>query len=231
MSETLDIIQKTIESGKSIHQTAVNASILVDIQKDEELYESVVNSDLINADGQSIVWASKFLRKPLKERVTGIDLMQNCIEMAHKNKFKVYFFGAKEEVVQKVVEVYSKKYSQNIVAGYRNGYFEKSEEKKIAEEISKSKANMLFVAITSPIKEKFLYENREILRNVNFTMGVGGSFDVVSGFVKRAPLWMQKYGLEWFFRFIQEPKRMWKRYLIGNSKFIFLVFKEKLGLI
>jgi N-acetylglucosaminyldiphosphoundecaprenol N-acetyl-beta-D-mannosaminyltransferase len=126
-----------------------------------------------------------------------------------------------------VVSHYKEKYSPKIIAGYRNGYFTKEEEPKIAKEIAESGANILFVAITSPKKENFLYENRETLKVVNFIMGVGGSFDVVSGLVKRAPSWMQRSGLEWFYRLIQEPKRMWKRYLIGNSKFIFLILKEK----
>ena len=86
---------------------------------------------------------------------------------------------------------------------------------------------MLFVAITSPVKEKFLYENRDLLRSVNFTMGVGGSFDVIAGIVKRAPLWMQNSGLEWLYRVYQEPKRMFKRYLVGNWKFIVLVVKHR----
>ena len=122
---------------------------------------------------------------------------------------------------------FSNKYSPDIVAGYRNGYFKKSEEQKIAMQISESKANILFVAISSPTKENFLYENKLLLQNVNFIMGVGGSFDVVAGKVKRAPYWMQKIGMEWFFRLAQEPRRMWKRYFIGNTKFIILVFKEK----
>ena len=86
----------------------------------------------------------------------------------------------------------------------------------------------MFVAISSPTKENFLYENKELLNKVNFIMGVGGSFDVVSGQIKRAPLWMQKIGLEWFYRLAQEPRRMWKRYLIGNIKFITLVINWKL---
>lgn len=126
-----------------------------------------------------------------------------------------------------MVENYTKQYSSTIIAGYRNGYFKKEEEKDIAKQISESGANILFVAISSPTKENFLYENKALLKKVNFIMGVGGSFDVVAGKVKRAPLWMQKIGLEWFFRFAQEPKRMWKRYLLGNSKFVYLVIKEK----
>ena len=121
---------------------------------------------------------------------------------------------------------YSEIYSPSIIAGYRNGYYTQQEEKEIAEQITNSGANILFVAISSPKKENFLYNYKTILVKVNFIMGVGGSFDVVAGKVKRAPLWMQKTGLEWFYRFAQEPKRMWKRYLIGNYEFIRLVLNE-----
>jgi N-acetylglucosaminyldiphosphoundecaprenol N-acetyl-beta-D-mannosaminyltransferase len=227
MTETLMVVGKVIEEKKQIHHVVVNAGKIVAMQKDLQLRQSVNESDLINADGQAVVWASKVLGKPLKERVAGIDLMVNLVKMAHEKKYKIFFFGAKEDIVKKVVANYSDKYSSEIIAGYRNGYFKKEEERDIAREISESGAHILFVAISSPTKENFLYENRDILSKVNFVMGVGGSFDVVAGKVKRAPFWMQKSGLEWFYRFIQEPKRMWKRYLIGNSKFIWLVIKEK----
>lgn len=227
MSETLHLIEEAIHQNKQIHHVVVNAGKIVDMQTDLQLRKSVNESDLINADGQAVVWASRFLGKPLKERVAGIDLMINLVQLAHDKNYKIFFFGAKEAVVKTVVETYSNQYSPNIVAGYRNGYFKKDEELKIAKQISDSGANILFVAISSPTKENFLYNNKKLLSNVNFIMGVGGSFDVVSGKVKRAPLWMQKSGLEWFYRFLQEPKRMWKRYLVGNTKFILLVFKEK----
>lgn len=227
MDETLQLVKGAIDNNKQIHHVVVNAGKIVAMQTDLQLRQSVNESDLINADGQAVVWASKMLGKPLKERVAGIDLMVNLVELAHKKKYKVFFFGAKEEVVKTVVNKYAKTYSPDIIAGYRNGYFKKEEEQDIAREIANSGANMLFVAISSPTKENFLYDNKILLKNVNFTMGVGGSFDVVAGKVKRAPIWMQKYGLEWFYRFAQEPRRMWKRYLIGNSKFIYLVMKEK----
>ena len=227
MQETLQLVAKNIEENKQIHHVVVNAGKLVSMQKDLQLRESVNNSDLINADGQAVVWASKFLGKPLKERVAGIDLMANLVAMAHEKDYKIFLFGAKEEVVKEVTEIYSKQYSKDLIAGYRNGYFKPEEEQQIAQEISNSGAQMLFVAISSPVKENFLYDNREILKKINFVMGVGGSFDVISGKTKRAPQWMQKSGLEWFYRFLQEPKRMWKRYLVGNTKFIMLVFKEK----
>ncbi len=229
MDETLDKIETAISQQKQIHHVVVNAGKIVAMQDDLQLRQSVNQSDLINADGQAVVWASKILGKALKERVAGIDLMENLVELAYKKEHKIFFFGAKEEIVKKVVETYSETYSTNIIAGYRNGYFKKSEEKQIAIDISKSGANILFVGISSPTKENFLYQNRELLSKVNFVMGVGGSFDVVAGIVKRAPLWMQNYGLEWFYRFVQEPKRMWRRYLVGNSKFILLVLREKLG--
>ncbi|WP_179009485.1 WecB/TagA/CpsF family glycosyltransferase [Winogradskyella forsetii] len=228
MFETLEIIDSTIVSKKQIHHVVVNAGKIVAMQTDLQLRQSVNESDLINADGQAVVWASKILNKPLKERVAGIDLMEKVVALAHKNNYKIFFLGAKEPIVKSVIEKYSKQYSNDIIAGYRNGYFNKHEETNIAQQISESGAHILFVAISSPTKENFLYDNKKHLKNVNFIMGVGGSFDVVAGKVNRAPLWMQKYGLEWFYRFAQEPKRMWKRYLFGNSKFIILVAKEKL---
>ncbi|NME67666.1 WecB/TagA/CpsF family glycosyltransferase [Flammeovirga aprica] len=228
LNETIDLIISTINEKKSINHTVVNAGKIVLMQSDKVLAQSVNEADVINADGQSIVWASKILGQPLPERVAGIDLMEELVKVAEKENFKIFFFGAKEEVIASVVNKYSEKYSTDIIAGYRNGYFKKEEERTIAEEIANSGANILFVAISSPTKENFLHQNRDILSKVNFTMGVGGSFDVVAGKVKRAPLWMQKLGLEWFYRFLQEPRRMFKRYFVGNTKFIMLVIRELL---
>lgn len=230
MYETLEMVDNAISKKEHIHHVVVNAGKIVAMQNDSQLRQSVNESNLINVDGQAVVWASKILGKPLKERVAGIDLMEKLVELAHKKKYKIFFFGAKEEIVKKVVENYSEKYSPSIIAGYRNGYFNKQDEQQIARNISSSGANILFVAISSPTKENFLYQNKKLLNKVNFVMGVGGSFDVVAGKVKRAPLWMQNLGLEWFYRFAQEPRRMWRRYLVGNSKFIFLVLKEKFKL-
>lgn len=227
MDETLCLVDNSISNGDQIHHVVVNAGKIVAMQKDVQLRQSVNESDLINADGQAVVWASKILGKPLKERVAGIDLMENLVELAAKKNYKIFFFGAKEEIVTKVVSIYKEKHSKSLIAGYRNGYFSKDEEPAIAKEIAASGAQLLFVAISSPKKENFLYNYKNELASVNFIMGVGGSFDVVAGLTKRAPLWMQKIGLEWFYRFIQEPRRMWKRYLVGNSKFIWLVLAEK----
>lgn len=227
MQDTLALVEQAIAENKQLHHTVVNAGKLATIQNDTELRESVNSADIVNADGQAVVWASKFLGVPLKERVAGIDLMANLIELAYKKNYKVYLLGAREEVVSKLANLYKEKYSSAIIAGYRNGYFTVEDEAEIVEDIAASGAHMLFVAMTSPKKENFLHRHKLQLRNVNFIMGVGGSFDVFAGKTKRAPKWMQKIGMEWFFRLVQEPKRMWRRYLIGNTKFLWLVFKEK----
>jgi len=227
VKETLSLVSDAILEKQHLHHVVVNAGKVVQMQDDLALRESVNDCDIVNADGQAVVWASQFLGKPLKERVTGIDLMLQLVSLAAQKQYKIYFLGAKEHVVQKTVQIFTDRYSEEIIAGYRNGYFDENEEEAIAQDIVNSGAHILFVAISSPTKEKFLHKYNDILRPVNFIMGVGGSFDVVAGKTKRAPVWMQKSGLEWFYRFIQEPKRMWKRYLIGNTKFIFLVLKEK----
>lgn len=227
MEETLLTIEKSIDNKKPLHHVVVNAAKMVNAQKNIDLRKSIVNCDIINADGQAVVWASKILRKPLPERVAGIDIMENLVKLAKKKNYKIFFLGAKEEVVTRVVDRYKAEYGEKIIAGYRNGYFSKEQELEVARDISLAKPDILFVAISSPKKEIFLNTYKNHIK-APFIMGVGGSFDVVSGLVKRAPLWMQKNGLEWAYRIYQEPRRMWKRYLLTNSKFIFLLIKHKL---
>lgn len=227
MQETIDIIDDSIRDRKSLQHIVVNAAKLVNMQEDEELYQSVVDSDIINADGMAVVWAAGFLGTPLPERVAGVDLMQELVILASKKNYRIFFFGGREEVVKEVVRKYTNVFGKEIIAGYRNGYFNKDEEPNIAAQIAESKADILFVAISSPTKEIFLNTYKERLK-VPFIMGVGGSFDVVAGKVKRAPLWMQKSGLEWFYRFLQEPGRMWKRYLVTNSLFLYYILKERI---
>jgi N-acetylglucosaminyldiphosphoundecaprenol N-acetyl-beta-D-mannosaminyltransferase len=227
MKETIELIDKAIQKKQHISHVVVNAAKVVSMQKDKQLFQSVVSCDVINADGQSIVWASRLLGRKLPERITGADLMQVLIKLAAEKNYKCFFLGASEEVVKKVVEIYTKKYGSSFIVGYRDGYFNKSEEYQVARQIADSGAQLLFVAIPSPKKEIFMYQYRELLSGVNFTMGVGGTFDVIAGLIRRAPYWVQEIGMEWFYRFIQEPRRMWRRYLIGNIRFIHLVLKEK----
>lgn len=228
MRETLDLIEHTVEQKKQLHHVVVNAGKIVAMQNDLELRKSVNQADLINADGQAVVWASKFLNQPLKERVAGIDLFSNLLQHGHQHHRKVYLLGAKQEVLETLVNKLSTRYSPDLIAGYHHGYFTNAQEEAVIQDIAKSGAHYLFVAISSPKKEILLNTHKAALKNINFIMGVGGSFDVLAGKTKRAPKWMQNTGLEWFYRFIQEPKRMWRRYLIGNTKFVYLLFKEKL---
>jgi len=227
MSETLSMIENSIFNNKQIHHCVINAGKVVKMQSDKKLRDSVISSDIINADGMSIVWAARLMGLEIKERVAGIDLMDNLVELANKKNYNCFFLGAKEKVVKKVVDHYSDKYSDQVIAGYKNGYFDADEENIIIDQIITSRPNFLFVAMTSPKKEIFLNKYKAKLKSVNLIMGVGGSFDVISGEIKRAPLFMQKLGLEWFYRFVQEPRRMWRRYLIGNLKFIIIIFKAR----
>ncbi len=226
MEESLAMIDAGITEGRKIRHAAVNAATLVAMRSDPELKESVTSCDLITADGMSLIWASRFLGKPLPERIAGPDLMCEIVKLAERKGYGIYLLGAKDSVVRKVASEYASRFSESIVAGYHHGYFSETDEKEIVQTIADSHAKILFVAITSPKKEIFLRRHENEL-NVPFIMGVGGSFDIVAGIIKRAPRWMQRSGLEWFYRFLQEPRRMWKRYLVSNTRFIWYVLKEK----
>ena len=228
MKEMIDFANDSIHGNKHIWYIDINASKAVAMQEDEDLFHCMKSCDLVGADGKSIIWASRFLGYNLPERIAGIDIMENLVLLAHQKGYKCFFLGAAEDVVQKLVNIYSLKYSPDVIAGYKNGYYSQIEEDEIVEQIVNSKANILFVATSSPKQEMFVYNHKDSLTNINFMMGVGGSFDVIAGFRKRAPLWMQKMGLEWVARLIQEPRRMWRRYLIGNFVFLKLVIKEKI---
>lgn len=226
LDETVNKAVELINSGKTHQHVVLNAAKIVLMEKDKELADIVNSCDLINADGMSIVWASKFLGKKLKERVAGIDLMQRLLEVADENKYRIFLFGAEEEVVKAVSDKIRQKYKNLTVAGYRNGYYKKEEEPEIIERINESESHIVFVGFSSPNKEFFLNRYKDSLK-VPFCMGVGGSFDVFAGKYKRAPKWMQKIGLEWFYRYIQEPGRLWKRYTVNNFLFIMLVLRYK----
>jgi N-acetylglucosaminyldiphosphoundecaprenol N-acetyl-beta-D-mannosaminyltransferase len=224
--ETLKEIERIILAGKPTQHVVINAAKVNLMQKDKQLTEIVNSCSLINADGASIVWAAKKLGIPLEERVTGIDLFLKLVEISSIKGYRIFLFGAQEEIVVKVKRVFKEKYPKIQIAGIRNGYFKEDEEAEIVNMIAQSNSDILFVAFSSPQKEFWINKYLDQL-NVPFVMGVGGSFDIVAGSTGRAPLWMQKRGLEWFYRFLQEPGRMWKRYLIGNAKYIILVYKTK----
>jgi N-acetylglucosaminyldiphosphoundecaprenol N-acetyl-beta-D-mannosaminyltransferase len=225
MEETLAKVEAFIQSGQPHQHVVINVDKLVKASRDPELRRIINECALINVDGMPVVWASRLLGKPLKERVAGVDLFEALMRRAGEKGWRVFLLGAREQVVQAVRDTYQRKYPQLAIAGCRNGYWSEQEEAAVAEQIRASRADLLFVAISSPKKEQFLGRWQGAMR-VPFAMGVGGTFDVAIGKVKRAPPWMQKSGLEWFYRFLQEPRRMFRRYFIDDMAFIWLLIKE-----
>jgi N-acetylglucosaminyldiphosphoundecaprenol N-acetyl-beta-D-mannosaminyltransferase len=224
MEETLQEIGKFVDSGRPHQHVVVNVDKIVKAHRDGNLREIVNQCDLINVDGMPVVWASRLLGRGLKERVAGIDLFERLLERAAEAGWRVYFLGAHEHVVAEVVQRAQTRHQNLIVSGYRNGYWHNDEETDVATSITRAKPDILFVAISSPKKEEFLSRHRDLLR-VPFAMGVGGSFDVFAGLTRRAPKWMQRSGFEWFYRFLQEPKRMFRRYFVDDLLFFWLLGK------
>lgn len=224
MDETIRLVEEIIREGRPRQHVVVNALKFTLMRKDPDLRRIVNGCDVVNVDGMPVVWASRILGTPVPDRVAGIDLFQRLVETSAMKGYRPYFLGAREEVVQRTTAVFREKYPRLDIAGFRNGYFSEDEAADVADEIRASRADMLFVAVSSPKKEKFL--NRWMPRmGVPFCMGVGGSFDVVSGLTQRAPLWMQRSGLEWVYRIVEEPRRMWLRYAKSNPVFIWMVWE------
>ncbi len=223
-----DFVRKAeefIASGTPHYIAMMNVAKVVKMRSDQELEESILMADLVGADGVPLVWASQLLGAALPGRVNGTDLMYKLLEKASKKAYRIFFFGAKEEILQKVLEKVRADYPGVKIAGFRNGYFASAEEASIVRQIKESHADILLIAFGTPKKElwvkRYLHE-----MGVPVIHGVGGSFDVMAGIVPRAPFWMQRCGLEWLFRLMQEPRRMWRRYLVTNVVFILLFSRE-----
>lgn len=224
MGEALDAVAHAIEQRRRLQIGVVNAAKIVNMRRDPELRDDVLASDVIFADGMAVVWASRVLGRPLPERVTGIDLMTGILERSAERGWRVYCLGATPEVLEGAVAEMHRRYG-TVVAGSHHGYFGAGEEEHVAEDVAHSHADVLFVAMTSPKKERFLarYSGRMA---VPVCHGVGGSFDVLAGKVTRAPAVWQRLGLEWLYRVKQEPGRLWRRYLITNTLFCGSVARE-----
>jgi N-acetylglucosaminyldiphosphoundecaprenol N-acetyl-beta-D-mannosaminyltransferase len=202
-----------------------NASHLCMMRHDPELALACRAAHLTVADGMSVVWALRASGQPAPERVAGVDLMAHLLAVAGAQRLRVYFLGARCEVVTALVQRSRVQYPGIEIAGFRDGYFGSEDHLGIVEEIRASRADILFVGMPSPFKETWCERHRERL-DVPVIMGVGGSFDVLAGFIRRAPRWAQAAGLEWFWRLLMEPRKLWKRYLTTNSKFIWLAGRE-----
>ena len=225
MVDTVSLIRSNLNSKKFTQHVVVNVAKIINTRNNKQLLTSISSCDIINIDGMGVIFGARFLGYKIPDRVAGVDLFHELLAMSASNKFSVYLLGATSEVVTKTAAIVEAQYPDLKIAGYHHGYFWDDEEKMV-ERIRSANAQLLFVAITSPKKENFINRWKDQL-GVNFVMGVGGTFDVVAGKVKRAPLWMQNYGLEWLYRVIQEPGRMWKRYLTTNLQFAWLLMIEK----
>jgi N-acetylglucosaminyldiphosphoundecaprenol N-acetyl-beta-D-mannosaminyltransferase len=210
LSEFIQRVDQSIQTKTKLHASSLDAATVVNILHDKESYTAILASDVITADGFYVVLASRFLGMPLPGQVLGVDIQKSCVELAHQKGYKIFFLGAKQEVLDNLVKYYSEQYSPQIIAGARNGYFSLKDEPEIVEQINRSGADMLLLGISSPLKEMFLFRNKNKL-NVSFFSGVGGVFDIVGGKTKRAPRWVVKIRLEWFYRFLLEPRRMANR--------------------
>jgi N-acetylglucosaminyldiphosphoundecaprenol N-acetyl-beta-D-mannosaminyltransferase len=227
MAGALQRVDEAISSRRRLHIGVVNAAKIVNMHRDAELYAAVTDSDVIYADGMSVVWASRLLKSPLPERIAGIDLMTAILEQGSAAGYRVFCLGATEEVLARACERIAATWPGVTISGRHHGYFDASSEEAVARQIKASRADVLFVAITSPKKERFMARWASLI-DVPIVHGVGGSFDILAGLVERAPDLWQRLGLEWLYRVKQEPRRLWKRYLVTNVLFLKLLISEKL---
>jgi N-acetylglucosaminyldiphosphoundecaprenol N-acetyl-beta-D-mannosaminyltransferase len=225
LGETVQLCMDAVETGERLEVSVVNAAKIVKMRGDAALRDAVTGCDLIVADGQSVVWASRVLRRPLPERVAGIDLFQRLLFMAELQGRSVYFLGARPEVLERMVGRIRVQHPDLSIAGSHHGYYIDDEAPAVADAIKGSGADLLFLGMTSPKKEVFVatYGART---GANVVHGVGGSFDVLAGLVKRAPRAWQRMGCEWLYRALQEPRRLGRRYLTTNVAFAGLVARE-----
>jgi exopolysaccharide biosynthesis WecB/TagA/CpsF family protein len=225
MDEVVDVCRDRLALRRQLLIGVVNAAKLVAVRSDDELRRSLLECDLIVADGQAVVWASRLLRKPLPERVAGIDLFERLLELADREQRSVYLLGATASVVRGVETRILSDHPGVKVVGARDGYFTEQESAWVAEDIRASGADMLFVGMASPKKEIFLRSWGHYV-GVPILHGVGGSFDVMAGLTRRAPKTWQRLGFEWLYRVLQEPRRLWRRYLTTNVAFLAITVSE-----
>jgi N-acetylglucosaminyldiphosphoundecaprenol N-acetyl-beta-D-mannosaminyltransferase len=225
LSEVVERCKRHIDARVPAQHMAVNAAKVVAMHDDPDLLRLVNRCEIVTADGQAVVWASRLLGDPLPSRVTGIDLMLELLGLAEAKGYGVYVLGGRGEIVERAVARMRCLHPDLRIVGHRDGYFSEEEERDVVAAIRRAKPDLLFVAMSSPRKEQFIGEWREEM-NVPFCMGVGGSIDVLAGVTRRAPEPLQRLGLEWAYRLAQEPRRLLRRYLVGNSRFLALTLRQ-----
>ena len=225
MDQAVAMVRHAIHSGGRLQIGVVNAAKLVNMTRQPALRDAVLSCDVIFADGMAVVWASRILGRPLPERVAGIDLMDAMLAQGSRHGWRVYMLGATPEVLAAAMASLAQRYPGVRFVGSHHGYFSPGEEPDIAAAIAAARPDVLLVGMTSPFKEQFIARWNDTLR-VPVSHGVGGSFDVAAGKVQRAPEYWQRMGLEWLYRVLQEPRRLWRRYLVTNTLFAKMVLLE-----
>lgn len=225
LEETVERVAEQIKAGRRGYLCTVNVAILMMMRDDPRLQRFVDNAALVVADGQPLIWSSRLLSRPLPERVTGVDLVELLCARAAREGFGVYLLGAKKDIVEKLATDLVARHPGLILSGVADGYFGPDESEARARAVAASGAKILVVAMGVPRQEYFIEEYWDRL-GVSFAIGVGGSFDVLAGLRSRAPELVQKMGMEWAYRLVQEPRRLWKRYLVTNATFLSLMARE-----
>jgi len=232
MTEALGAIDELIRQNKNAFVVTPNVDHIVQLEAGGELCRVYHNADLILTDGKPLIWIAKWYGTPIKEKISGSDLFPRLCEMAAAKGYRMYFLGAAEGVAAKAAEKLMLRYpGLQVVGTYSPPFgFEKDtkELEKIIGQIKAVHPHILIVGLGCPKQELFILNNKDKL-GVPISLGLGASLDFEAGNVKRAPKWMSEHGLEWFYRFLQEPKRMFKRYFVDDVKVIGLALKYKGG--
>jgi N-acetylglucosaminyldiphosphoundecaprenol N-acetyl-beta-D-mannosaminyltransferase len=225
LEQTMRLAETAVDEHRRFLIGVVNAAKVTKLKADPVLRDSLLEADVLLADGQSVVWASRLVRRPLPERVAGIDLFESLLGLADRRGLRVYLLGARPDVLARVQQEVATRWPGAVVAGARDGYFTEAEADEVADQIAAAHADMLFLGMTTPKKEIFLGRYGDRL-GVAVQHGVGGSFDVLAGVVRRAPQRWQRLGMEWAYRMLQEPRRLARRYAVTNLAFVGLTALE-----
>ena len=231
MDQTLSFIEELIQKRKVSYIVTPNVDHIIKLQRDLEFRKVYREAACVLPDGMPILWAGKFLGTPLKEKISGSDLVPRLCEIAAQKGYRLFFLGGRPGAADKAKERLSKRLpSLNVAGVYSPPFgFEKNDEEneKIAKMIKENAPDILLVGLGAPKQEKWIYQHYKKLE-IPISMGVGVTFEFVAGMVKRAPYWMQTSGLEWFWRLMMEPRRLWKRYLVEDMQFFRLIVAQKL---
>lgn len=223
---TVDLVfrWKDEPERKTHHIITVNVAILMMAKDDPKLARAIENAELVVVDGKPLVWTSQWLGAPVPEKVSGVDLMRRLLEEGNRRGLSVFLLGTTQERLDVLERVVRARYPNVEIKGTRNGYFKAPDYPEVTRTIREAKADLLLVGMPAPFKEIWCEEQRDALATPA-VLGVGGAFDVLAGFVPRAPRLVQEAGMEWAWRLAMEPKKLWKRYLVTNSAFLGLLGK------